>query len=802
MGRKIAAIALSLGCLHTGTVMALGLGEIKLESFLNEPLKAEVDLLNTGSLHADEIKVRLATREDFEKMGLERAYFLTGIKFEVDIEARGGPRIIVTSDDPVLEPYLDFIVEARWPTGRLLREYTVLVDPPVFDQTSPVISASQRVEEVEGVPAPAKKTEEPAAAEKSGTQVKMRKSDLAPGEMPERDFSAETSPTPVPGRRYMIHRDDTLWEIAQQARPADTSVHQTMLDIQRLNPSAFIDGNINRIKAGYIVYLPDVGDISSEDLASALAEVKQQNEDWRAGRASEPVASSGPTLRISVDEPGVAAPEGKGETAEVTERDTAASAIAMEEADRAALESSETGERLEAMEEQVDTLTRIVSLKDEQIAALQAALAEAQGEEQAIAEAGEVVTEQAAAEGAGEQPLEAESEGPAAEAEQGVAEEAVVVTEETPVEVAEEEGIEAQVAVAPPPAKPAPAAPPAGPAPDEGGTMNYLLYALGAAVLAVLAFVFLRRRGEDQEQAVAAPVAAPAEDVFADVKLKEQALEVEAPVEQAPPIQEPPEPEPELPEAEPELELETETELSARDNRGYGEHKHDEYASDVDAGDALAEADIYIAYGRFPQAIDLLSNALVNEPGNAAYRLKLLELYAETGDQAAARGQFEELRSIGDEASLERAEAVLADLGQEEQAGTDDSRRFIQSEPEAEASAAPEQAPPADLLAESDTPLEADFSGLEIEEAAATESAPPEDLDLTADFAGSELAQGEEEDLVIAAESNGLSTKLDLARAYLDMGDEDGARQILEEVIAEGGDELKAEAGALLERIG
>jgi LPXTG-motif cell wall-anchored protein len=67
--------------------------------------------------------------------------------------------------------------------------------------------------------------------------------------------------------------------------------------------------------------------------------------------------------------------------------------------------------------------------------------------------------------------------------------------------------------------------------------MNYLLYALGAAVLAVLAFVFLRRRGEDQEQAVAAPVAAPAEDVFADVKLKEQALEVEAPVEQAPPIQ-------------------------------------------------------------------------------------------------------------------------------------------------------------------------------------------------------------------------------------------------------------------------
>jgi pilus assembly protein FimV len=684
MGRKIAAIALSLGCLHTGTVMALGLGEIKLESFLNEPLKAEVDLLNTGSLHADEIKVRLATREDFEKMGLERAYFLTGIKFEVDIEARGGPRIIVTSDDPVLEPYLDFIVEARWPTGRLLREYTVLVDPPVFDQTSPVISASQRVEEVEGVPAPAKKTEEPAAAEKSGTQVKMRKSDLAPGEMPERDFSAETSPTPVPGRRYMIHRDDTLWEIAQQARPADTSVHQTMLDIQRLNPSAFIDGNINRIKAGYIVYLPDVGDISSEDLASALAEVKQQNEDWRAGRASEPVASSGPTLRISVDEPGVAAPEGKGETAEVTERDTAASAIAMEEADRAALESSETGERLEAMEEQVDTLTRIVSLKDEQIAALQAALAEAQGEEPAIAEAGEMVTEQAAAEGAGEQPLEAESEGPAAEAEQGVAEEAVVVTEETPVEVAEEEGIEAQVAVAPPPAKPAPAAPPAGPAPDEGGTMNYLLYALGAAVLAVLAFVFLRRRGEDQEQAVAAPVAAPAEDVFADVKLKEQALEVEAPVEQAPPIQD-------LSQSRScqKLNLNARLVTTAVTVSTSTTNTLPMSTPATRWQRRISISPMGVSHRRSTCSAMPWSTSLAN----AAYRLKLLELYAETGDQAAARGQFEELRSIGDEASLERAEAVLADLGQEEQAGTDDSRRFIQSEPEAEASAAPEQAP-------------------------------------------------------------------------------------------------------------
>ena len=154
-----------------------------------------------------------------------------------------------------------------------------------------------------------------------------------------------------------------------------------------------------------------------------------------------------------------------------------------------------------------------------------------------------------------------------------------------------------------------------------------------------------------------------------------------------------------------------------------------------------------------------------------------------------------ELQNIGDADSVARAELVISQLGQG--AEVDEGRRFIDPVPAAEETA------PLDLLAETDAPLEADFTGLEIEEISdpSAESAP-EDLDLSADFSDSELAQGEDEDLVIAADSNALSTKLDLARAYLDMGDDDGARQILEEVVAEGTDELKAEASALLDRIG
>ena len=119
--------------------------------------------------------------------------------------------------------------------------------------------------------------------------------------MPNRAFNSATSPAPVAGTRYMIHRDDTLWDIASSARPAGASVAQTMLDIQRMNPKAFIGGNINRIKAGYIVYLPDENDISSADLSRALAEVRQQNEAWREGKTTEPDYSSGPSLRISAE---------------------------------------------------------------------------------------------------------------------------------------------------------------------------------------------------------------------------------------------------------------------------------------------------------------------------------------------------------------------------------------------------------------------------------------------------------------------------------------------------------------------
>ena len=572
--------------------------------------------------------------------------------------------------------------------------------------------------------------------------------------MPSRAFNATTAPQAEAGSRYMIHRDDTLWSIASSARPSGTSVHQTMLDIQRLNPDAFIDGNINKIKAGYIIYLPTESDISSADESRAMAEVRSQNQAWRDGKATEPDYGSGPSLRISAE------PEEEAIAEPADAAVVATNAAALEDMEKSGLERVELEQRLASMEQQVETLQRIVSLKDDQIAALQNVLAEKQEDGEAGLPEAELVELEA---------LEGEVEG-TAEIESAESPEEVAVVES--VAQVDDDAVAAAEAVAvakaPAPEKPKPDAP--APTESSPGFFSNLWFVIGAVVLGLLGILYMRRRGQTEEsvEVEQSPAPTPAEKVFADVKLTDQELELE----------EAPEPQ--------KLEEEDVSE-PAPDTRGYGEHKHDEYASD-EGSDALAEAEIYIAYGRYPQAIELLRNALTVDPANAAYRLKLLQLYLETGDRPQAMEQFSELESIGDSDMIAQAKAAL---GSQE--------RAVQADPVPPAS---EPQTETNLLAERDDALESDFSGLEIEEVGPTSNLEDE-LDLSTDFDETDIpADNLEEDLLIAAESNGMSTKLDLARAYMDMGDDDGARQILEEVAAEGHEELQAEARALIERIG
>ena len=700
MARKLAAVMFLLGGLQATSALSLGLGALQLQSFLNEPLNASVDLLDMGGLHADEIIIRLASRDDFDKFGLDRPYFLSSIKFEVSAQENGAASIILSSDEPVLEPYLEFILEARWPSGRLLREYTVLIDPPLFSEVETVaVSAGQRVDEIEAIPAPTKKNDEVIS---SGTSVEIRSTDLAPDAMPQRDYTSATVLSPVPGSRYMIGREDTLWRIASLARPQGASVQQTMLDIQRLNPDAFVNGNINTVKAGYIVYLPSASDISSADAGLALAEVREQNTAWREGRDATLTSASGPSLTISTE----TKDDVTAETVDIN--DTATGSVGAKAApeslpvkansnDAAAPSSlaDEMQERLLVAEQQLETLQRIISLKDDQIAALQSALVAA-GVVAAVDADAEPLGEDASSEILldGEEPLKAtittDVDAPRDSSKgsvEGVEPDAESSQDKVPVNVPK-----AVPVIAPETAA-------------SGGWLKDLLYLLGVVALAVVAFVFVRRRKVDDEAISRAPGLKAGEDVFSQVLLEEQGLNIE----------------------------ESEDEEAVRpvavsvDDLGTRERHDDEPASHTEAANVLADVDIYVVYGRHSQAIDLLNNAIASEPDNPLYRRKLSEIEGQVHGATSSELQIEEQ----------------------------------------------------DLLRDGEA-----------------------DVDFSIDFSSPNATGLDSEELVIAADGYGLSAKLDLARAYIDMGDDEAARQILKEVVAEGTDDLKAEASALLDRIG
>ncbi len=608
MKRKCALVLLILGLLSPGMAAALGLGELTLKSYLNEPLVAEVKLLEIGDLDPSQIRVRLATREDFSRAGVERAYFLTSLRFEVVGTPDGGALLQIRSSDPVREPYLDFIVEARWPTGRLLREYTILLDPPIF------------VGDESGITARATASQQRRAGRPTGggaAQAAQQARQPASRPRPQREYDSQATDRPRSGEQYLVKRDDTLWKIADAGRPSGASVHQTMLDIQRMNPEAFMGGNINRLKAGYILRMPTSGDITPQSFEEAVREVERQTQRWQSGVSDVDRMDASEGLDVS-GMAGSDSGEGHLQIAGVDSSDDTPMAgdvsARMEDLDRTRRENVELGTRLSAMEEQMEMQERLISLKDEQIAALQEALDRAGGEVEMPAEAQEGAIQQS----------------------------------ETPEEPAPEEPA---VAEAPPQPEPQPAPKPVAPPPPPPEptmldmVMDNIIY-VGAGLLFVLLVVlFLLRdklglgRGKKDQELPAANGAAGSEDDFADVSLSEDSLLVDE-------FDEEPE------------EIETEEETPEASSSSYSS-TDEQYAAQFESGDALAEADIYIAYGRFPQAVDLLKAAIAVEPINTDYRIKLMEACVEMVESGEFQQQYADLQVINDENVLQRARSLL-----------------------------------------------------------------------------------------------------------------------------------------------
>ena len=260
------------------TAWSLGLGDVTVESFLNQPLQVRIDLISKESDNLDQVTAKLASASDYELIGANRESIAAPIHFTLE-DIEGDAYIRGTSKLPIGDPVVRLIVEVNWSSGRLLREYTIFLDPPTYTQPAPIPRVDERkapppVAETVASPAespPAAKTQTPAAQPAAGSDMPRE---------------------PVEGEYGPVKSGDTLWVIASNwSRGTGMEMNKVMLAIQRENPNAFSRNNINLLKRGAILRMPQADQIETITTASAISEVSAQTEEFRGRRSAEPAAS-------------------------------------------------------------------------------------------------------------------------------------------------------------------------------------------------------------------------------------------------------------------------------------------------------------------------------------------------------------------------------------------------------------------------------------------------------------------------------------------------------------------------------
>ncbi len=912
--RKLALVMALTAAGLPNWASALGLGDIDLNSYLNQPLEAEIPLRAVNQDELDSLHVGLASRADFARAGIDYQNSLRQLNFQV-VRSGDQPVIKVTSNGDFREPYINFLLEVNWNSGRIMREYTMLVDPPVIaGQGGAAVSAPRVLSQAQASQPQAQAAQQPqrrsVASQPRGLPVASRSGDTY-------------GPT---------QRADTLWTIASDVRPDESvSVEQTMMALQRVNPDAFIDDNVNQLKAGYVLKVPDRQQIETMTQAQARAEFRRQTQVWRTGTkpamaadasGSAPQNGAAPKGRLQLLAPGEA--EGSADQAanqqtssEAASGGEAVGGVAGGSSEGTSEQSAQLRAQVEQLQQQVQDMERLAQLKDDQLAALQAQLQALRNKsgaettpEAAPAPSAETAQQQAPEQAgqtapAPEEPATAEADASVPEgqsaAESNPAGAASQIDAEAPASNRFGPVVEAQRAapdqaqnpyavegyqpvdlsalpnapVAQPfhdaapvsePAKPVASAPQAAGEPSVMDQITawwqksvslfrdnplYLGVAIAVFVVLLLALLATRQRrraaagfGEsilqpaptretDRSMAAAAATGAVAAAASAETESKES-------------------------EAEPESSYLSDFSISGIDSA---------IESEVSEADPLTEADVFLAYGRYQPAENMIREAIDNEPERLDLKIKLLEVYyaARNGEAFEREAQtvhglvedhsdpawqkvmemgrdlrpdsplFDEsatAAAVADEDDFSPADsefefpedaAISAksndnmidfDLGELEQFGQ--SENAASGSEQAEVTAADtmlrEDASDglanslADELSELAGAMEVDRQAPEDEQNADVADFDLGDLNLDPEDDQAYLNQpepGEEddEDVVdggLLADGDEVGTKLDLARAYIDMGDPDGARSILDEVLEEGSEDQKNEAQGLM----
>ncbi|MEH6457155.1 MAG: FimV/HubP family polar landmark protein, partial [Cocleimonas sp.] len=419
MNKKALSLAICLAMAIPTASNALSLGDIESKSSLNQPFQGRITLLQTNPAEVKSLRVRVASPEVFNRVGIDRPAFLNSIQFRTTVQ-NGRPVILVSSNKPINEPFLNFLLEVSWPNGQLLKEYTVLLDPPALLRPNTAIAsnnagirAEPRVQgRINRAPQPTPQqvqaqrqrqaqfqrqaqAQQQRLAQQQQTQGQTQFQRQAQQALQNRQVQQARRVAAAPANRnYRVRRGDTLSKIASRLGYNGVRQDQMMVALFEKNRRAFSRGNMNNLKAGAVMARPSLQEARSLTARAARSQIIAQARAWKAKRV-EQLAGRGDN-KTATNKTESARLEVLGKTNTSTANNSSSNgnaeaiaglnqklALLNESLTTKQQENIELKSRVSELESLLRKKNRLIALKSEQLAGLQSSLSGDQSQQAA-----------------------------------------------------------------------------------------------------------------------------------------------------------------------------------------------------------------------------------------------------------------------------------------------------------------------------------------------------------------------------------------------------------------------------------